>query len=245
MAILSGYAVDSETGGQTAGFPGDDDSTLDRGPLPVTDDHPPVEAEARALLDREAQVPIELASVGDLVRGAADGDQRAWRELVARFSGMIAAVGRRYGLSPADVGELQQTTWLRLVEHCSRIEHPERVGGWLATTARRESLQLLKRAARYTTGADELLANLPNNNAPELDAGPLADERNAMLRAGWAKLKPRCQELLSLLLADEGMAYKDLSELLSMPVGSIGPTRMRCLEHLKRLVAEDGLTHAG
>jgi RNA polymerase sigma factor (sigma-70 family) len=203
-----------------------------------------VEVEGPAERDRKAQLPINLVPVADLVRSAADGDQRAWRELVARFSGMIASVGRRYGLSPADVNELQQTTWLRLVEHCNRIEHPERVGGWLATTARRESLQLLKRASRYTTGADELLANLPNNHAPELDAGPLAEERNAMLRAGWSKLKPRCRELLSLLLADEGIAYKDLSELLSMPVGSIGPTRMRCLEHLKRLVAENGLTSA-
>jgi RNA polymerase sigma factor (sigma-70 family) len=192
----------------------------------------------------DAAVPIGLVSVGDLVRSAASGDQRAWRELVVRFSGMIAAIGRRYGLSSADVNELQQTTWLRLVEHCGRIEHPERVGGWLATTARRESLQLLKRAARYTAGADELLSNVPNNHAAELDAGPLAEEQNAMLRAAWAKLKPRCRELLSLLLADEAIAYKDLSELLSMPVGSIGPTRMRCLEHIRRLVTEHGLTSA-
>ena len=67
---------------------------------------------------------------------------------MARFSGMIAATGRRYRLSPADVCELQQTTWLRLVENLHRIEQPERIGGWLATTARRESLRLLQRAAR-------------------------------------------------------------------------------------------------
>jgi RNA polymerase sigma factor (sigma-70 family) len=242
MATLTGYAVDAGTGGDTASLLGNDDLDEDVGPRPVTDNHPPAYGEARAVGSRETHVPINLVPVGDLVRSAADGDQRAWRELVARFSGMIAAVGRRYGLSSADVNELQQTTWLRLVEHCSRIEHPERVGGWLATTARRESLQILKRASKYTTGADELLANMPNHHAPELDAGPLAEERNAVLRAAWGKMKPRCRQMLSLLLADEGMAYKDLSELLSMPVGSIGPTRMRCLEHLKRLIAGDGLT---
>lgn len=236
MATLTGYAVDVEPGREDAAFGGSADliEDLDRGVL----DQSPESTQA------PAHLPINLVPVGDLVRLAADGDQRAWRELVSRFSGMIAAVGRRYGLSPADVNELQQTTWLRLVEHCRRIEHPERVGGWLATTARRESLQLLKRASRYTTGADELLSNLPNNHAPELDAGPLAEERNVVLRAAWGKLKPRCRELLSRLLADEGIAYKDLSELLRMPVGSIGPTRMRCLEHLRRLVAEDGLTSA-
>lgn len=237
MAMLTDYAVRAETGGEAAGFQGDADLTEDLGP-PRTIDRSPGNTEA------PARLPIDLVPVADLVRSAADGDQRAWQELVARFSGMIAAVGRRYGLSVADVNELQQTTWLRLVEHCSRIEHPERVGGWLATTARRESLQLLKRASRYTTGADELLSNLPNSHAPELDAGPLAEERSVVLRSAWGKLKPRCQELLSLLLADERVAYKDLSELLSMPVGSIGPTRMRCLEHLRRLVVDEGLTSA-
>ena len=93
---------------------------------------------------------IESATVASLVEGAAEGDQHAWRELVHRFGGMIASVGRRYGLCSADIGELQQITWLRLVENLHRIEQPERIGGWLATTASRQCLQLLKRASRYT-----------------------------------------------------------------------------------------------
>jgi RNA polymerase sigma factor (sigma-70 family) len=187
---------------------------------------------------------IQSASVADLVGAAAVGDQQAWNELVSRYSGMIASVGRRHGLSAADVSELQQTTWLRLVENFDRIRQPERIGGWLATTARRESLQLLRRAARYTAGADQMLANMPNVDVPELDAGPLAEERDVVVRKAWGKLKPRCQEMLSLLLRDESIAYKDLSRMLNVPVGSIGPTRGRCLEHLRRLVEEEGLTTA-
>ena len=145
---------------------------------------------------------IQSASVADLVGAAAVGEQRAWNELVSRYSGMIASVGRRHGLSAADVSELQQTTWLRLVENFDRIRQPERIGGWLATTARRESLQLLRRAARYTAGADQMLANMPNIDVPELDAGPLAEERDVVVRKAWGKLKPRCQEMLSLLLRD-------------------------------------------
>ena len=167
---------------------------------------------------------IQSASVADLVGAAAVGEQRAWNELVSRYSGMIASVGRRHGLSAADVSELQQTTWLRLVENFDRIRQPERIGGWLATTARRESLQLLRRAARYTAGADQMLANMPNIDVPELDAGPLAEERDVVVRKAWGKLKPRCQEMLSLLLRDESIAYKDLSRMLNVPVGSIGPT---------------------
>jgi RNA polymerase sigma factor (sigma-70 family) len=190
----------------------------------------------------EVGLDVETASVAALVAAASRDDQRAWQELVSRFNGMIAAVGRRHGLSPADVSELQQTTWLRLVENLQRIRQPERIGGWLATTARRESLLLLRRAARYTAGADQMLANMPSLDVPDPDAGPLAEEREAAVRAAWTKLKPRCREMLSLLTKDDAMPYKDLARLLNIPVGSIGPTRGRCLEHLRRLVEEEGLT---
>jgi len=101
---------------------------------------------------------LKSASVADLVQKARDADPHAWEELVSRFGAIIAATGRRYRLTTADVAELQQTTWLRLVENLHRIEQPERVGGWLATTARRESLQLLKRAFKYRSGADQMMA---------------------------------------------------------------------------------------
>ena len=190
----------------------------------------------------KARTPLRSATVGILVEKARDGDGGAWEELVGRFGGMIAATGRRYRLTPSDVAELQQTTWLRLVENLHRIEQPERVGGWLATTARRESLQLLRRAAKYRSGADQLLANMPDRHLPEPDARPIAEERETVLRAAWDRLKPRCQDLLSLLINDDPLGYKDLSQLLQMPVGSIGPTRARCLEHLRRLVEEEGMT---
>jgi RNA polymerase sigma factor (sigma-70 family) len=187
---------------------------------------------------------LRSASVPAVVREARHGNPAAWAELVDRFGMMIAATGRRYRLTPADVAELQQTTWLRLVENIHRVEQPERIGGWLATTARRESLQLVKRAARYHPGADQMLANMPDRHLPEPDARPIASEQEAVLRAAWERLKPRCQELLSLLVTDDPLGYKDLSQLLQMPIGSIGPTRARCLQHLRRLVEEEGVTAA-
>lgn len=177
-----------------------------------------------------------------LAAAASTGQEWAWEELVARFSGLIASVGWRYGLSTADVNELQQTTWLRLVENIDRIRQPERVGGWLATTARRESLQILRRAGRYASAADDFLAGLPDEANDDPSAGPVAEEHAVAVRAAWARLKPRCQRLLSLLVADEGTAYRDLSAMLNMPIGSIGPTRARCLEHFRRLVEEEGVT---
>ena len=185
---------------------------------------------------------LRSASVATLTIKAREGDPEGWEELVSRFGGMIAATGRRYGLSAADVAELQQTTWLRLVENVYGIEQPERVGGWLRTTARRESLQLLKRASRYRSGADQMLANMADRHLPEPDARPIADERDVVLKAAWDRLRPRCQELLALLMTDDPLDYKGLSTLLQMPVGSIGPTRRRCLEHLRGLVEEEGMT---
>ena len=187
------------------------------------------------------QRTLEEASVATLVQMAGEGCSKAWQELVSRFGGMIAATGRRYRLGPADVAELQQITWLRLVENLHKIEQPERVGGWLATTARRESLQLLRRASKYHGGADQMLANMPDKHLPEPDAGPIADERAQVVRAAWQRLSPRCQELLSLLMMDDPLSYKDLSQLLQVPIGSLGPTRGRCLERLRLLVEEEGI----
>lgn len=188
-----------------------------------------------------SQHSLRDATVAELVHLAADGRHGAWPELMDRFGSMIASIGRRYRLSPSDVAELQQITWLRLLENITRIEHPERVGGWLATTARHESLAILRRSAKYTVGVDQLLADTPDAHPQEPEAGPVAEERDAVLAAAMQRLRPRCRELLSLLFVDEPLGYKDLSRLLQMPVGSIGPTRARCLEHLRRLVVDAGV----
>ena len=140
------------------------------------------------------------------------------------------------------MAELQQTTWLRLVENLNRIEQPERVGGWLATTAQHESLKLLRKAAKYHSATDQMLANTPDRDLPEPNARPIAEERDAVLRAAWDRLNPRCQQLLPVLVTNGAPSYKDVSKLLQMPLGSIGPTRQRCLKHLTGLVAEEGLT---
>ena len=121
------------------------------------------------------------------------------------------------------MAELQQTTWLRLVENLHRIEQPERVGGWLATTAGRESLQLLRRSSKNHSGADQMLANLPDMHLPEPDARPIAEERETVLRGPGDVSGPAAKSWLSLLITDDPLGYKDLPQLLPMPIGRIGP----------------------
>jgi RNA polymerase sigma factor (sigma-70 family) len=173
----------------------------------------------------------------EFVRAAAAGDASSWEELVDRFGGMIIAIARSCRLGDSDVWEVHQTTWLRLVENIGRIEQPERIGAWLATTAKRESLRLAHSRDRLLFIGDGF-ALLPDDTLPSADAGPIAAEQAALLRKAIAELPLRCQVLLGFLAQDDSPSYKETSAALSMPIGSIGPTRSRCLEHLHRIISE-------
>jgi RNA polymerase sigma factor (sigma-70 family) len=171
-----------------------------------------------------------------IVAQAREGVAVAWEDLIARFGGLVAAIARRCRLSDADVAEVCQTTWLRLVENLDRIEQPERIGAWLATTARRESLRIATR--QVVISANDLVYSLPDDKADPLDAGLLRQEQVSAIRMAAEQLSPRCRSLLGLLMGDDDLPYKEIAEQLRMPIGSIGPTRGRCLEHLRDLLAD-------
>src|SRR4051812_25387496 len=104
----------------------------------------------------------ETSDVAGLLGAARDGDQRAWDALVSRYSGLLWAIARSHRLDAADAGDAIQTTWLRLVEHLDRVHDPERVGGWLATTMRRECLRALRRGGRERP-VDDLAVDTPDD----------------------------------------------------------------------------------
>jgi RNA polymerase sigma factor (sigma-70 family) len=173
------------------------------------------------------------------VLGAAAGEAGAWTDLVERFGTMVMAVARSCRLNEADVAEVHQVVWLRLLEHIDRIEQPERIGAWLATTAKRESLRVVRAKSRLTFDHESLLQR-PDTVSKPVDTGPIDEEDSRAVREAFALLPAHCQRLLSLLAGDEPMSYKEISAALSMPIGSIGPTRGRCLEHLRRIMASLG-----
>lgn len=171
------------------------------------------------------------------VNGAMVGDSAAWDDLVDRFSGLIWAIARGQGLSPTDAAEVSQTTWLRLAEHISEITEPIRVGAWLATTARREANRIARLGARYVL-VDPWEYFEESTGGEELGDELLVKERDLVIQHALALLPARCRELLTaLVLADPPLSYKQLSEGADMAMGSIGPTRGRCLEHLRELIA--------
>jgi RNA polymerase sigma factor (sigma-70 family) len=183
----------------------------------------------------------DAAAVGALVRAARDDDESAWNALVDEFAGLVWAIVRAHHLSAADAADVSQTTWLRLAEHLRRIRDPERVGAWLAATTRHECRRLLRRSQRELPFGDEV-PEPPQAAVPSLAAGLLRRERAAALWAAFAQLPERCQTLLRVLMADPAPAYEDAAEALGVPVGSLGPTRARCLERLRRLVARGGIS---
>lgn len=178
------------------------------------------------------QTLIPTTDVGALVRAAADGDQRAWSVLVDRFSKLVWAIARNHRLCPDDAAEVSQTTWLRLAEHIDRLQDPSKVGGWLATTARHESLRVLRGAGRQIPMGDDLPE--PEWADPEIDEELLRSERDTLLWRAFSRLPARDQALLRLLVGDPMPSYEAIGAAMGMPVGSVGPTRARCLERLRR-----------
>jgi RNA polymerase sigma factor (sigma-70 family) len=180
--------------------------------------------------------------LGAVVPAASQGDRDAWNALVGRYSGLIWSVARAHRLGDADAADVFQTTWLRLVEHLAEIRDADRVGAWLATTARHECLRVLRVGQRHvlTDGFD-----LPDEASDgALDARLLGAERDAALWRAFARISERCGALLRMLAADPAPSYDEVSAALDMPVGSIGPTRGRCLEQLRERLAAVGITAA-
>jgi RNA polymerase sigma factor (sigma-70 family) len=178
-----------------------------------------------------------------LLDAARLGDQPAWDALVGEFNGLVWSIARSYRLEMAQAHDAVQMTWLRLVENLNRIKEPERLAGWLATTARRECLQLIRKSGRERPASDdEALLDVADPALP-VDAALLLDERDGALWRAFRLLGEKCQQLLRVLMATPPPSYQDVSAALDIAVGTIGPSRQRCLKQLRsHVLADDSLT---
>jgi RNA polymerase sigma factor (sigma-70 family) len=192
----------------------------------------------QAIRPRASAGRLSGEEVAKLVSAAAAGDGSAWDGLVREFSGLVRSIARAHRLSDADAGDAAQATWLLLFEHLDRIKEPARIGAWLATTARRECLRVLRGAQRHMVLDDEW--GYPESTDAPADSALLAAERDLALRRCFGRLRTADQQLLTLLIADEQPAYSEISATLAIPVGSIGPTRARALDRLRDQLASEG-----
>lgn len=181
------------------------------------------------------------ANVARLIQCAAAGENRSWESLVDRFGAVIWRVARRHGLGDADTADVAQATWLRLLAHLDDLKDPARVGGWLARTARRECLRVLRESRRHVLAGDDLPDRECGEDIPETVL--LIAERNVALWGTFARLHPTDQELLQLLIADPRPTYREISAAMAMPIKRIAPTRDRALRRLRyELLRTDFLT---
>lgn len=176
--------------------------------------------------------PGATDSVADLLLRIGERDPAAWEEILRRYGKLVSATVRSFNLQKADALDAVQMTWLRLAENAHRVQFPERLGGWLATTARRECLHIL----RQTKPAVDLLDVAPETIA-DSSVGPEQQVIDAdTTRRLWKlvdELPPRRRTLLWTLFNDAPRPYADVARVTGMPPGGIGPTRARALRQLR------------
>jgi RNA polymerase sigma factor (sigma-70 family) len=169
-----------------------------------------------------------------LVAKMRSDDPAAWAAVTDRYTNLLWFIARGMRLSQEDAADAIQTTWLRLVERIDTVRQPESIGSWLATTMRRECLAALRRRTKVVVS--EVWDDVPDEADP-LDDALLKREQDSALWRAFRSLKPRCQTLLRVLMADPSPSYTEVAAALDMRVGSVGPTRQRCLAALREVMA--------
>ena len=173
--------------------------------------------------------------VADLVTRAKNGEQQAWDALVERYAPLIWSICRHFRLEAADAEDVGQVVWLNLVTHLDDLRDSAALPGWLATTTRRECGRVINAADARRAGERVLIAeSVPDTGTATVEQELLVAEQHAVLRDALARLPPGCQQLLVLLSADPPVPYAEISARLGISVGSIGPSRRRCLDRLAR-----------
>ena len=176
-------------------------------------------------------------SPADLLEASRRGDAAGWAGLVDRYERLVWSVARSYRFDDSTTADVVQTVWLRLAENLDRIREPDRLPSWLATTCRHECSSVGRRRDREVV--DDVVVDLRLHRAEladEIDDDILEGEARREVLAAFGRLPDGCQQLLRLLCAEPPLGYQVIGELTGRPIGSLGPTRKRCLEKLRALM---------
>lgn len=191
--------------------------------------------------DPEGSRPREVwADASACFRRWADGDQGGLDDLVGVMTPVLWHVVRAYRLAPETTEDVIQTTWLALVRSRDSIQDAVAIGGWLTTTARREAWRVSQKSGRDIPVDDqEFAVRLPNQRSAEQDAVEHDEQDRLWLAVG--TLNERCQRLLRIVAFEHRPDYSQVAVALDMPIGSIGPTRSRCLAKLRAVLGNDAV----
>jgi RNA polymerase sigma factor (sigma-70 family) len=184
-----------------------------------------------------AEVPDSVASLLLRIR---EGDAAAWNEIFRRYGKLVSSTVRSFRLQEADVLDAVQMTWLRLAENAHRVQFPERLGGWLATTARRECLHIL-RQVKPIPGLIDITPDTVADPAVGPEQHAIEADIAETLRKLVAELSPRRRALVRMLFTDRPRSYAEVAQTAGIPAGGIGPTRARALRQLRDKLHEQEL----
>jgi len=176
-------------------------------------------------------------SPAELLEASRRGDAAGWAGLVDRYERLVWSVARSYRFDDSTTADVVQTVWLRLAENLDRIREPDSLPSWLATTCRHECSSVGRRRDREVV--DDVVVDLRLHRAEladEVDDDMLEGEARREVLAAFGRLPDGCQQLLRLLCAEPPLGYQVIGELTGRPIGSLGPTRKRCLDKLRALM---------
>lgn len=164
--------------------------------------------------------------------GSGPGRRDAWDALVERHTGRLFAVARALGMDRVTAADVVQTAWLRLLERGDQVRDADQVGAWLAMVVRNEARRLHTRQRMVPT--DRQWDSVPDRHLAAPEEAMVRDERASALRLAFSRLGSECSQLLRLLTSDPPLSYAEVAAAVGRPVGSLGPTRQRCLDQLRR-----------
>jgi len=193
--------------------------------------------------DPETRAKSLLIEDRALVEACLGGDTEAWETLILRYQRLIYSIPIRVGFSPVDAADIFQSVCLKLFQKLSTLRKQEKISSWLMTTTTRECWRIVEKRRRETQPSvydDDYENDIVNQLAsvePLADQQRIAFERQQAVREAVEALSERCRSLITLLFySKEEPGYADIARLMKLPLNSIGPTRARCLQKLKRIL---------
>jgi RNA polymerase sigma factor (sigma-70 family) len=178
--------------------------------------------------------PVTGRSLADLLAGAMAGEWACWDEIVSRFGRLVTHTAARMGLSHSDAADVAQLTWMRLWEHGCQIREPDRLAAWLVCTARREAIRVASASRRYLLCADPTVEYGASCLGAHHDIYPVEQVYDCAIEQALGRLPARYRRLLELLSCDLQLSYLEVANRMGLPIGSIGPMRMRALRMLAK-----------
>jgi len=177
---------------------------------------------------------VRNRSAGELLTAATEGDWAAWDETISRYGGLVIHTAMKTGLNHSDAADAAQLTWLQLWKHGHQVRDPDRLAAWLVSTARREAIRLATTSRKYVLCADPSSEHSMSHLTAVRDVYAVEQGYDWAVEQALDRLPPRYRTLLRLLSCDLGLSYSEVADRMSLPIGSIGPMRMRAIRMLEK-----------